>query len=32
MKKFLLELCVIALGCALMMAGPLLQVAGIIKG
>lgn len=32
MKKLFLDLCVIAFGCCLMMAGPLLQVAGVIKG
>lgn len=31
-KKFLFDFCVIALGCLLMMAGPLLQATGIIGG
>ena len=32
MKNFLIDLCVVTFGCGLMMAGPLLQAAGIIGG
>jgi hypothetical protein len=32
MKKILLDLAVMTLGCTLMMSGPLLSVFGIIKG
>lgn len=32
MKKFLLDLCVVFLGCVLIMAGPLLSAAGVIGG